>query len=138
MELNHHGLKIELEDEWWDEAGMVDFVAPRPAYRVQPDEFSSVYNVLIEEVRPVDRELSAGIFNDDSESGLSAKERVLKILRGFRSDDEIPPVEVVRLPSSDPYQYKLTHGVHRFYCSLAAGFTHVPAVDGFDWATLDQ
>jgi hypothetical protein len=96
----------------------------------------SVYEVRLDDVAPVERKLSHGIFNDDIERGPTAKDRVLKILRGFVANDAIPPVEVVRFPTSAQYRYKLTHGVHRFYLSIAAGFTHVPAIDGFDWDTV--
>lgn len=71
-----------------------------------------------------------GIFNDSEEEG-TARERVLRILRGFRLDNAIPPVEIVE--GQHPHRYKLTHGAHRFYCSLAAGFTSVPTIEGFDW-----
>ncbi|MFL6311905.1 MAG: hypothetical protein ACJ71W_07345 [Terriglobales bacterium] len=65
--------------------------------------------------------------------GLTAKDRVLKILRGFLANEAIPPVEVVELlPPVAPYRYKLTNGTHRFYLSIAAGFRQIPAVDGFD------
>jgi len=141
MELVHHDLVFDdLQDDWWAEAGMAGFVALGPTYRVDLNAFPklTVYNVRIEQVGPVHRNLNAGVFNDDKNRGLSARERVTCILRGFRANMALPPVEVVRLPSSDPYRYKLVHGVHRFYCSLAADFTHVPAVDGFDWETLDQ
>ncbi|MCZ6625242.1 MAG: ParB/Srx family N-terminal domain-containing protein [Deltaproteobacteria bacterium] len=136
MDLLHYGLKFELRDDWWVEAGMVGFDVQDSAYKVNLNAFPNVYSVSIKEVGPVHRE--GGVFKDDNETGLSAKERVTRILRWFREDVAIEPVEVVKLLPSDPYRYKLVHGAHRFYCSLAAGFTHVPAVDGFDWASLDQ
>jgi len=42
------------------------------------------------------------IFNDSEEGG-SARERVLRILRGFRLDNAIPPVEIVA--GQYPYRY---------------------------------
>ncbi len=141
MILIHHSLVFEdLKEKWRAEADMVGFVASRSSYRVDPNAFPGrkVYEVLIKDIGPVQRTLSTGPFNDDKETGLSAKERVINILRGFRGDVAIPPVEVVKLPQGSPYKYKLTHGTHRLYCSLATGFTHVPAVDGFDWEILDQ
>jgi len=130
MKLVHHDLETDdLKDEWWDEAGMADFVARSLTYRVEATEFPNFYRVRIEEVEPVHRELSDGIFNDDKETGLTARERVISILQGFREDAGMSPIKVVRLPLNEPYRYKLFHGVHRFYCSLAAGFTHVPVVE---------
>jgi G:T-mismatch repair DNA endonuclease (very short patch repair protein) len=48
------------------------------------------------------------------------------------ANDAIPPVEIVEMPVGGPHHHKLTAGVHRLYCSLAAGFTHVPTIEGFD------
>jgi hypothetical protein len=79
----------------------------------------------------------ASVFKDDMEvEHQTARERVLRLLRRFRAGDSIPPVEVVVCPPGYAYPYKLTHGAHRLYCSLAAGFTHIPAVNGFDWSAL--
>jgi hypothetical protein len=86
--------------------------------------------------RPVYRAPGIGIFNDNDEA--TAMERVVSILRGFRSGAAIPPVEVVRQPTRADFRYKLVAGAHRFYCSLAAGFYHVPALMGFDINALDR
>lgn len=130
MKLTHHGLQVELPDEWWIGAEMTGFVPRTVAYRVDHNLFENVQEVRIEEVGSVRRNLGAGIFNNSEEQG-SARERVLRILRGFRLDNAIPPVEIVE--GQYPYRYKLVHGAHRFYCSLAAGFTSVPTTEGFDW-----
>ena len=108
---------------------MEDFVPIRASYRGDPSAFPGreIAAVPINEVEPVSRQLSHGVFNDSPESG-TARERVSSILRGFRSDSAIPPVEVVRIQGSGPCRYRLFHGAHRFYCSVAAGFSHVPAV----------
>ena len=97
-----------------------------------------MFNVLIEEVATVHRSPGVPLFNDDIETGRTARERVVCILRGFRADAKFPPVGVVTLQPGAPHKYKLVAGVHRFYCSLAAGFASVPAVEGFDWSTLDR
>jgi hypothetical protein len=129
MKLTHHGLRFELPDEWWIEAEMTGFVPRAATYRVDHNLFENVREVRIEEVGPGHRNPGVGIFNDSE--GSTARERVLRILRGFQLDDAIPPVEIVE--GQYPYRYKLVHGAHRFYCSLAAGFTSVPTIEGFDW-----
>jgi hypothetical protein len=138
MTLTHHGLEIYLSDDWWAEAGMAGFRPTCDAYCVDSDAFPGrpIHKIRIEDVGPVCRDRGVGIFNDNDEA--TGHERVVAILRGFRSDAAIPPVEVVNGTPGYPHQYKLTHGAHRFYCSLAAGFTHVPAVQGFDWKSLDH
>ena len=134
----HHNLEIELDDEWWTEADMEDFVPKGKAYRVDLDAAlgRTIFEIRIDEVRPLKRNSGVGIFNNNEEA--SAKSRVVSILRGFIADTEIPPVEVIPESSGSDFNYKLVAGAHRFYCSLATGFSHVPAVEGFDINTLDQ
>ncbi len=131
MKFTHHGLQIELPDEWWNEAGMRGFVPTFTAYRVNQKSFQNVREVLITDVGPVGRDPGVGIFNDSDEEGCSAQERVVRILRGFRFDNAIPPVDLVRGQAGYPYRYKLVHGAHRLYCSLAAGFKCVPTIEVF-------
>jgi hypothetical protein len=96
---------------------MADFVPPTRAYRTIPD--SQILTVSIQDVGPVD-DTRRQIFRDRAD--------VLKILRGFRLGDAIPPVHVVDGKSGYGHLFKLIDGAHRFYCSLRAGFTHVPAI----------
>jgi hypothetical protein len=133
----HHNFIFELKHAWWVEAGMSGFVASSRSYPANSESFpgSSIYEVPINEIAPVLRELSHGVFNDDIEKGLTAKDRVIQILQGFLASAALPPVELVQLPEGSPYKYKLAHGAHRFYLSIVAGFTHMPAVDGFDWSS---
>jgi hypothetical protein len=130
MKFTHHGLEVEMPDDWWTEAGMRGFAPTFTAYRVNRKLFPNVREVPITDVGPVIRDLGVGIFNDSEEG--SARERVLRILRGFRFDDAIPPVEIVAGQSGYPYRYKLVHGAHRFYCSLAAKFKCVPCIEVLD------
>jgi len=128
MTVNHGDARYELDDAWWEEAGMLGFAPTHRAFRADPTAFpqGGVVEVAIADVKPVKRQLSHGVFNDSS-SG-SARERVVRILRGFREDSPFPPVEVVRL-GDGPYRFELYHGAHRFCCAAVAGFSAVPAVD---------
>ena len=92
MKLSHHNLLVELNDEWWAEADVVEFVPNSRSYRA-PGTYKDqqVYEVSIEDVGPVCR---ASVFKDDREGERqTARERVLRLLRGFRAGDAIPPVE---------------------------------------------
>lgn len=134
MRFFHHNFAFKLSEEWWAEAGMSGFVPASRSYRVDSQAFPdrNVYEVRIDEVAPVRRQLSHGVFNNDAQTGLRAKNRVINILRAFLTGVAMPPVEILRLPPGTPHSYRLTHGAHRFYLSIEAGFTHVPAIDGFD------
>jgi hypothetical protein len=132
MKIEHHGLSVELPDDWWAEAGMIDFVPTSRTYRVKLNDAQNptFCEVCIQDIEPVLR--TVGIFRDDIDHGIPARERVLKILRGFRRGDAISAVPVLPAGSDSPHKYRLVDGTHRLYCSLAAGFTHVPTVKGFD------
>jgi hypothetical protein len=137
MEFTHHGMQIVLSDDWWAEAGMS--TPSSAAYHADPNAFPNqrISQMRIDAIGPVRRAVGVGIFNDDHDSGISAHDRVVRILRGFRSGDLIPPVEVVKAKPGDGYPYKLVAGTHRLYCSLAAEFSHIPTVEGFDITALD-
>ena len=65
-------------------------------------------------------------------------ERVQRILRGFVQNAELPPVELLRQTKTGPYPFCLKDGVHRLYCSLAAGYINIPAVKAFDRESFDS
>ena len=141
MKVVHHGIEIvDLPEEWLAEASMLTFVPNSSSYRADPEICSgqAVFEVRIDEVAPFKRSPGVPIFNRDSETGSTARERVVSILRGFQMGAALPPISVVALEPEASYKYKLVAGVHRFYCSLAVGFTSVPAITGFDWSTLDK
>jgi hypothetical protein len=133
MEIRHGHVRQDLPDEWWEEAGMAGFLPAREAYRANPAPYpvERVVAIPIGHVEPLERKLSHGIFNDSNVFG-TARERVVSIFKGFREDAAIPPVHVVRLAPGGAYRFKLRAGAHRFYCAVAAAFTHVSAVDVTD------
>jgi len=122
MKIEHRDLRFEFSDDLWAEAEMVGFTARTQAYRTRVG--AEVFVVKIDHVGPVDRVRRHKLLRDRSS--------VLDILQGFRIGDAIPPVEVVLGKPGYGHQYRLTNGAHRLYCSIAAGFTHIPAVQGFD------
>jgi hypothetical protein len=131
MKFHHHGMEIELSDSWWVEAQMEGFVPIARAYNTDASSLRGrvAREISIQDVAPLVERRKIGIFRENEEA--CARDRVVQILRGFRQGDLIPPVEIANC--DEPYKYKLVHGAHRFYCSLAVGFTHVPTVEGFDW-----
>jgi hypothetical protein len=131
MKFQHHTLFVELPDAWWYAAGMEDFVAREKSFRVDETANSGqeIFYRAIADIAPVQRKVGIPIFNNNEIA--TAQKRVTDILKGFREGSRIPPIKVVPLEQG-AFKFKLTAGVHRLYCSLAAGFTHVPAVEGFD------
>jgi hypothetical protein len=137
MPIVHHDLKVELADDWLVAAEIAGFVPASKAYRSDESlcEKALIQEICIDDLGPAHR--GVGIFRDSTD-GVPARERVIRILRGFRAGDAIPPVRAVENKPGSAHRYKLTDGTHRLYCSMAVGFTHIPAVNGFDWDSLDQ
>lgn len=131
MKIYHHDIQIELDDTWWVEAGMKGFVPLTRAYLVDIEAAKGreLFEIKIDELGPVRR--TPGV-------PYLVRERALKVLTGFRNMNKISPVEVVFEPPVSKFRYKLVDGTHRLYCSLAAGFSHVWAVQGFDFNAFDQ
>jgi hypothetical protein len=127
MKIVHSGFEVTLKDDWLAEAEMSRFVPTSKAYRVDPHWFAKdrqIRQIRIRDIAPVERHLGDyGVFRN--------RESVLEILRGFRLDHAIPPVEITSGKTTS-HRYKLYNGTHRLYCSLAVGFTHVPAVPALD------
>ena len=134
MRFKHHDIEYVLPDEWWNEAGMQTEALNGRSYSGGPSPWPNlaVFELDINDVEPMVRQASHGVFNDNTEFG-TAHDRVVRILRGFCEQSPIPPIQVSRLHSALPPRYKLIHGAHRLYCAIAAGYSHVPAVEVVDF-----
>ena len=51
--------------------------------------------------------------------------RLISVLSGITTMQALPPVDM-EFADSGPFHYSLRDGFHRFYASVAAGFTHIP------------
>lgn len=133
-EFSHHSLVFSVPDKWWAENGMIHFVPRASSYRPGAPEQGKgledlpILLIPIDAIPPVHRQkTSHGVFNNLPNK--PARRRVGEILDGFRRGDAIAPVEVFRLPAGSTFSHELVDGCHRFYCSVAVGFTHVPVVE---------
>lgn len=104
----------EIPDDWWKEAGMDKFVRASKAY---PSSSSRL--VLISEIEPPRRAEGKRCFERD---------RIVSLLKGFIDGAAIDPIEVGEVKTLTGYKFKVMHGMHRFYSSLAAGFECIPVV----------
>jgi hypothetical protein len=128
---------VELPEEWWLATGMPDFVISATAYRCDQARAGGRRECLIPiaDIGPVPRGDGVPVFKDDPCEGIPAKERVERILHAFVANIALPPIELTR--QAGPYRFALKAGTHRVYCSIAAGFTHIPAVKFMDLEALD-
>ena len=137
MRISHQSVDYDLPDEWWNASGIQEAVPSERSYfpSASPSPELPVIYLAISDVAPLVRNGSHGVFNDSLEFG-TARDRVIRILTGFREKSAIPPIEVSQLPLGSLARYKLIHGAHRLYCAIAAGYSHVPAIEVEDfWGT---
>ncbi len=137
MNVRHHDLKEVLPDEWWVAAGMSNFVRSASAYRCDDSIAGGrrVSLIPIVDIGPVQRTHGVRVFNAHSWEGISARERVERILHAFAMNGTLPPIELTK--QAGRYPFCLKDGVHRVYCSIAAGFTHIPAIKFIDLEAFD-
>jgi hypothetical protein len=117
----NHPFDFDIPDAWLE--GM-DLTRPRAegcAYRTG-DEATLVALQVIEPPRrnpwvPLDWR------------GFS-EERFVAVLARMLGDQVLDPVPAFALPRPErppyPYEYRTADGYHRFFASIAAGFTHLP------------
>jgi hypothetical protein len=131
MIFHHHDLTVELDDAWWAEAQMEDFVPTGSAYRVDlhAAKGRTVFDVRLDEIGPVRRNPGVGIFNNNEEK--TARERVVSILNGFRMRAAIPPIELVDALTGSRFHYKLVAGTHRLLLLARGRLFSRPGSRGF-------
>jgi len=133
MKCKHHDLEFELEDEWLIEADMVSYSPTEASYKpdLQKTKGEEILLIPINEIAPlIERAKCKGIFCDNEND--TAKERVVRILKWFKEHKAIEPISVAELGETEKFKYKVLAGSHRFHCSIAVGFTKMPAILGFD------
>src|ERR1039458_8343680 len=133
LRFSRFNIEFEVPDEWLIEGGLHRWLQePRAshAYRVLQPPYppdpqdggipqAEAIVVPLDEIEPVRRTLANGT--------PFCKERLLRILAGFRDDQPLPPVHT-REAEPGTYRFCLFNGFHRFHASVAAGFTHIPVV----------
>jgi hypothetical protein len=109
--------EFEIPDDWWIRAGMRGFLPSRHyfSYEAEPDRPPTII-VPFSDVEPPTRH---------PDVPLLFEERTISILSAFRDGVQLPPLWVVEMPSC-PGKYRVHHGCHRYYCSAAVGFSHLP------------
>lgn len=113
------GAEFEIPDEWWEEAGMTGCAAGAAAYAHKADPSEPIRLVSLCRIEPPLR--------DPRVAGLR-RERTLGILRGFVACDAIDAVPIDVPPGHRALPHRVRDGYHRYYCSIAAGFTHLPCI----------
>ena len=115
------GEAFALPTEWWIEAGMDRFEPGADlAYSARPQLASKLYLLAAIEPPRMGQRLRRG-------HGGFERDRMVAVLRDIALRKEIWPIDITE-GASGAYLYKLHQGAHRFHASVAAGFSHIPAV----------
>jgi hypothetical protein len=115
--------EFEIPDDWLTASGINNFAPSATAYCSSPE---TVLAALSEVIPPMRKPT----FPKDWRG--FERERLLVLLRRIAVGEQIDPVPLIQLPEPDPilplpYRYSVRDGFHRFYASIIAGFTHLPA-----------
>jgi hypothetical protein len=114
------GVGFEIPDDWWHFAEMERFRPSEGGYYPYCEPRTGLVEVvLLSDVQPLERNVGTALFK---------KYKLVPVLFAFTSPEcALPPVELNPLKISGPYRYKVHNGCHRYYASIAAGYTKLPA-----------
>lgn len=98
------------------EAGCILSKPLRLAYLATADPEWPTVNISIQQIQAPIRDFGT--------TGLH-KERTISLLGAYLNDTQLPPVIVNELPDRKEY-YEVLSGYHRYYTSVAFGFTSLP------------
>jgi hypothetical protein len=112
-------IEFEIPDDWWQFCDMEDF-RPATTFYLYSQRDVGVQTVPIAEVKPPVRNTGVIGFH---------KNRMAPILLAFTSDRcAVPAVPVRELAAGEPYRCEVLDGYHRYYASIAAGYTRLPVL----------
>lgn len=112
---------FDIPDEWWAFAEM-DAFSPSPGsfYPYSSSGEGDTQVVPLLGIEPPSRNEGVSPFR---------KYKLVPVLLAFSSPEcALPPVEVSCLHNSGTYQYRVVNGYHRYYASVAVGYTSIPVV----------
>ena len=112
-------LEFSIPDEWWSFAEMKTFDPGAGGYYPYTLNAKNVEVIDLTEIRPPRRDDGVPPFQ---------KYKLVPVLLAFQSPEcELPAVDVRRIETGG-YRYEVLNGYHRYYASIAVGFTKLPVV----------
>lgn len=111
---------FEIPDDWWRFAEMERFRrSPSGYYPYQLRPENDIEVVPIEEVEPPKRNPGVPMLK---------KFKLVPVLFAFQSPECALPAVQVHRARSGAYRFTVHNGFHRFYGSVAVGYTHLPVL----------
>jgi hypothetical protein len=112
------GVSFDIPEDWWAFAEMPDFKPASDYYPYHQCE-DDVEIILLSDIEPLRRSPGTPLFE---------KCRLVPVLFAFQSRFcALPPIEL-HPNSQGQFRYRLHNGCHRYYASIAAGYSHIPAL----------
>ena len=114
-------VRFEIPDDWWHFAEMDRFFPNGGGF--YPYTLTCVHEIEVVPLSDIEPPIRA--------SGVPPfkKYKLVPVLFAFSSPEcALPPVEVSVPASSERYHFKVLNGYHRYYASVAAGYTKLPVV----------
>lgn len=117
----HYPCHFEIPDDWLAEAGVIGFTPTTAAFASTPNAMV----VPLTQIEPPVRFHST----PKDHAGFD-RSRLVHHLRRFVAGEIVDPVPMLELPVYEycaaPFRFRVCDGVHRFYGSIAARFSHLP------------
>ena len=114
---------FSIPDEWWEFVVENDLPFNHPHfYLYDSEKFPDAEIVRLWDIEPPRKSPDVQEF---------LKHKLAPVLLAFFSPEySLGPVDVTRLQRSpeSPYRYRLTRGFHRYYASVAIGYSMIPAI----------
>jgi hypothetical protein len=110
-------LEFEIPDAWLETSNALAFRPQTSAYAADSNEEWPTSVALIDEIEPPARDV--GVI------GLH-KDRAVSLIQAIVEARPLPPIEAHKEPSATARRLTIRDGYHRYYISIALGFTHVP------------
>lgn len=108
-------IEFEIADTWIAAAGVIGFVPTQPAFLATADPNWPTILVPISTVRAPWRNTGVIGLHED---------RTVALLRAYAGRTPVPPLEVHTPPGQA--RYDVRDGYHRYFTSIAMGFTMLP------------
>lgn len=112
-------IEFTIADGWWAFSEMETFDTGPSSYYPYTPSAKGVQIIELSEIEPPQRDVGIPPFK---------KYKLVPLLLAFQSPEcELPPIEVCEGHESG-YRYRVTNGYHRYYASVAVGYTSLPVI----------
>jgi hypothetical protein len=119
--LPQSNVAFDIPEEWLREAGALGFRATAQSYSGTPHDTYRDFPLVVvplRDIEPPGGGLGTPLFD---------RRRMVSALRALARGAEMTALVLQEWPTDSNYRYALWEGAHRFYASVALGFSHVPA-----------